>query len=87
VEDEVYAAEVERQILNQMDSERDREQRQTFTQTQLEPHALPNPNGKAEVKGHGCLFNIDRKLSPHIFYYTIIDIMDHHNGQLDDKEQ
>jgi len=48
LEDEVYAAEVERQ--NQTELERDREQRQTFTQTQ--PHALPNPNDKAEVKGH-----------------------------------
>ena len=48
LEDEVYAAEVERQ--NQM--ERDREQQQTFTQTQ--PHAFPNPNDKAEVKGREC---------------------------------
>ena len=51
LEDEAYAAEIERQ--NRM--ERDREQRQTFTETQ--PHVLPNPNDKMEVKDRGCLFN------------------------------
>jgi hypothetical protein len=47
LEDEAYSAEVERQM------KKNREQRQTFTQTQVvtQPHALPNPNlnDKAEV--------------------------------------
>ena len=77
-DDEVYAAE-----MNQME-------RNNFTQTQ--PHAsLPNPlaNDKAEVKGRRCFVSISLTENLVLFtfyYYSIIDIMDHHNGQLD-KEQ
>lgn len=58
-DDEVYAAEVERQM--QMGG--GHEQRKTFTQSQ--PQSLPNPYDKAEVKGSEYFFHIHSLEKPH----------------------